>query len=141
MIVGYPTYYSTNPQNHVRGRYELKRADRKNLGVENDNGKEKTPAIKQHIYLLNDEWISQGVYEDIVAIDNGNGMRDTITDANRDHYFKKIVSAAPSVGWENVNITIDEAVYGGGYSVAQGSVLANNTTVLKLTDKSISTMP
>lgn len=26
-------------------------------------------------------------------------------------------------------------VYGGGYSVAQGSVLANNTTVLKLTDK------
>lgn len=135
VIVGYPTYYSTNPQNHVRGRYELKRADRKNLGVENDNGKEKTPAIKQHIYLLNDEWISQGVYEDIVAIDNGNGMRDTITDANRAHYFKKIVSAAPSVGWENVNITIDEAVYGGGYSVAQGSVLANNTTVLKLTDK------
>lgn len=135
VIVGYPTYYSTNRQNHVRGRYELKRADRKNLGVENDNGKEKTPAIKQHIYLLNDEWISQGVYEDIVAIDNGNGMRDTITDANRDHYFKKIVSAAPSVGWENVNITIDEAVYGGGYSVAQGSVLANNTTVLKLTDK------
>ena len=103
--------------------------------MENDNGKEKTPAIKQHIYLLNDEWISQGVYEDIVAIDNGNGMRDTITDANRAHYFKKIVSAAPSVGWENVNITIDEAVYGGGYSVAQGSVLANNTTVLKLTDK------
>ena len=39
------------------------------------------------------------------------------------------------MGWENVNITIDEAVYGGGYSVAQGSVLANNTTVLKLTDK------
>lgn len=135
VIVGYPTYYSTNRQNHVRGRYELKRADRKNLGVENDNGKEKTPAIKQHIYLLNDEWISQGVYEDIVAIDNGNGMRDTITDANRAHYFKKIVSAAPSVGWENVNITIDEAVYGGGYSVAQGSVLANNTTVLKLTGK------
>lgn len=135
VIVGYPTYYSTNPQNHVRGRYELKRADRKNLGVENDNGKEKTPAIKQHIYLLNDEWISQGVYEDIVAIDNGNGMRDTITDANRAHYFKKIVSAAPSVGWENVNITIDEAVYGGGYSVAQGSIFANNTTVLKLTDK------
>ncbi len=135
VIVGYPTYYSTNRQNHVRGRYELKRADRKNLGVENDNGKEKTPAIKQHIYLLNDEWISQGVYEDIVAIDNGNGMRDTITDANRAHYFKKIVSAAPSVGWENVNITIDEAVYGGGYSVAQGSVFANNTTVLKLTDK------
>lgn len=24
VIVGYPTYYSTNPQNHVRGRYELK---------------------------------------------------------------------------------------------------------------------
>lgn len=135
VIVGYPTYYTTNRQSHVRGRYELKRADRKNLGVENDNGKEKTPAIKQHIYLLNDEWISQGVYEDIVAIDNGNGMRDTITDANRAHYFKKIVSAAPSVGWENVNITIDEAVYGGGYSVAQGSVFANNTTVLKLTDK------
>lgn len=135
VIVGYPTYYSTNPQNHARGIYELKRTDRKNLGLENDNGKEKTPAIKQYIYLLDDEWISQGVYEDIVAIDNGNGMRDTITDANRAHYFKKIVPAAPSVGWENVNITIEEAVYGGGYSVAQGSIFANNTTVLKLTDK------
>lgn len=39
VIVGYPTYYSTNRQSHARGRYELKRTDRKNLGLENDNGK------------------------------------------------------------------------------------------------------
>ena len=38
--------------------------------------------------------------------------------------------------WDNVHINIDEAIYGGGYSLAQGtSVLANNTTVLKLTDE------
>ena len=36
--------------------------------------------------------------------------------------------------WDNINICIGDAVYGGGYSLAQGSsVMANNTTVLKYT--------
>ena len=134
--VGYPTYYHVNPDYYASGRYVLNRTDQKNLGLENNNGTEKTPTIKQNIYLLTDELVSQGTYEDIVAIDNGNGKHKEITDADKDYYFTKVESQTPSVGWDNVHIFIDEAVYGGGYSIAQGSsVLANNTTVLKFTDK------
>ena len=134
--VGYPTYYHVNPDHYASGRYVLNRTDQKNLLLENNNGTEKTPTIKQNIYLLTDELVSQGTYEDIVAIDNGNGKRKEITEANKDYYFTKVEPQTPSVGWDNVHIFIDEAVYGGGYSIAQGSsVLANNTTVLKFTDK------
>ena len=131
--VGYPTYYHVNSNNHVSGRYMLKRTDQKNLLLENNNGTETSPTIKQHIHLLTDELVSQGTYDDIVAIDNGK--RDTITEADKERYFTKVTPEEPSVGWDNVHINIDEAVYGGGYSIAQGSsVLANNTTVLKFTD-------
>lgn len=132
--VGYPTYYHVNSNNNVSGKYVLNRTDQKNLLLENNNGTETSPTIKQNIWLLTDELVSQGTYEDIVAIDNGK--RDTITEANKDRYFTKVTPEKPSVGWDNVHINIDEAVYGGGYSIAQGSsVLANNTTVLKFTDK------
>ena len=134
--VGYPTYYHVNSDHHVSGRYVLNRTDQKNLGLENNNGTEKTPTIKQHICLLTDELVSLGTYEDIVAFDNEDGKHKEITDANKDYYFTKVEPQTPSVGWDNVHIFIDEAVYGGGYSIAQGSsVLANNTTVLKFTDK------
>ena len=131
--VGYPTYYHVNSYNNVSGRYVLKRTDQKNLLLENNNGTTTSPTIKQHIFLLTDELVSQGTYEDIVAIDNDK--RDTITEDDKERYFTKVVPEEPSVGWDNVHINIDEAVYGGGYSIAQGSsVLANNTTVLKFTD-------
>ena len=134
--VGYPTYYHVNSNNNVSGRYVLKRTDKKNLTLKNNNGTETSPTIKQNIWLLTDELVSQGTYDDIVAIDNGNGKRKEITEANKDYYFTKVTPEEPSVGWDNVHINIDEAVYGGGYSIAQGSsVLANNTTVLKFTDK------
>lgn len=132
--VGYPKYYKVNKANHKGGRYALKRTDQKkeNLDLKDNDGKTESPTIKQHIYLLSDELITQGTYEDIVAIDNGN--RVEITNANSDEYFTKVDAAEPKVGWANVNINIDEAVYGGGYSLAQGSsVMANNTTVLKYT--------
>ena len=131
--VGYPTYYHVNSNNNVSGRYVLNRTDQKNLLLKNSNGTTTSPTIKQHIWLLTDELVSQGTYDDIVAIDNGK--RDTITETNKDRYFTKVIPEEPSVGWDNVHINIDEAVYGGGYSIAQGSsVLANNTTVLKFTD-------
>ena len=133
--VGYPKYYKVRKDNHKGGRYVLKRTDQKKENLEltdSNDGKTKTPTIKQHIYLLSDELITQGTREDIVAIDNGN--RVEITDADSDVYFTKVNAAKPKVGWDNVNINIDEAVYGGGYSLAQGSsVMANNTTVLKYT--------
>lgn len=128
--VGYPTYYKVNELKS--GKYILKRTDQKNLDLKNDDGTTETPTIKQEIYLLTSELISQGVYDDIVAIDNGT--RVAITESNKDKYFSKVAAKEPSMGWDNVHINIDEAIYGGGYSLAQGtSVLANNTTVLKLT--------
>lgn len=131
--VGYPTYYHVNSNNNVSGRYVLNRTDQKNLHLENNNGTETSPTIKQNIWLLTDELVSQGTYDDIVAIDNGK--RKEITEADKERYFTKVTPEEPSVGWDNVHINIDEAVYGGGYSIAQGSsVLANNTTVLKFTD-------
>ena len=126
--VGYPTYYKVNELKS--GKYILKRTDQKNLDLKNDDG---TPTIKQEIYLLTSELISQGVYDDIVAIDNGT--RIDITESNKGEYFTPVAAKEPTMDWENVHINIDEAIYGGGYSLAQGtSVLANNTTVLKLTD-------
>ena len=134
--VGYPKYYKVNKANHKGGRYALKRTDQKkeNLDLKDNDGKTESPTIKQHIYLLSDELITQGTYEDIVAIDNGT--KTEIKDADRTTYFTKVEAATPKVGWANVNINIDEAVYGGGYSLAQGSsVMANNTTVLKYTQE------
>ena len=135
--VGYPKYYKVRKDKYKGGRYVLKRTDQKKENLEltdSNDGKTKTPTIKQHIYLLSDELITQGTREDIVAIDNGN--RVEITNANSDEYFTTVEAAAPKVGWKYVNINIDEAVYGGGYSLAQGSsVMANNTTVLKYTEQ------
>lgn len=130
--VGYPTYYQVKPLQN--GKYILKRTDQKNLDLKNNDGTTETPTIKQEIYLLAGELISQGVYEDIVAIDNGT--RVDITESNKGEYFAPVAAKEPSMKWDNVHINIDEAIYGGGYSLAQGtSVLANNTTVLKLTDE------
>ena len=124
--VGYPTYYRVNALKN--GRYILNRTDKKNIGLMNDDGNEKTPTIKQEIYLLAGELVSKGVYDDIVAINNHEEIK--IDDKTK--YFEEV--KPENVSWDGVNINIDEAIYGGGYSLAQGtSVLANNTTVLKLT--------
>ena len=122
--VGYPTYYKVNKN----GKYILNRTDKKNIGLMNYDGNEKTPTIKQEIYLLAGELVSKGVYDDIVAINNHEEIK--IDDKTK--YFEEVTPE--NVSWDGVNINIDEAIYGGGYSLAQGtSVLANNTTVLKLT--------
>lgn len=122
--VGYPTYYKVNKN----GKYILNRTDKKNIGLMNDDGNEKTPTIKQEIYLLAGELISKGVYDDIVKIYNGKEIKID----NKKEYFEEVTPE--NISWNDVNIRIDEAIYGGGYSLAQGtSVLANNTTVLKLT--------
>ena len=131
--VGYPKYYKVRKDNHKGGRYVLKRTDQKNLNLIDNNGKTTSPTVKQHIYLLSDELITQGTREDIVAIDNGNKVE--ITKDNCAEYFTG-ETATPKVDWKYVNINIDEAVYGGGYSLAEGSsVMANNTTVLKYTEQ------
>lgn len=128
--VGYPTYYQVNSLKN--GKYILNRTDQKNRELKNNDGTTESPTIKQEIHLLAGELISQGVYDDIIKIDNGTPIDIS---GNKGEYFTKIDAATPSMGWDNVHIKIDEAIYGGGYSLAQGtSVLANNTTVLKLTN-------
>lgn len=124
--VGYPTYYKVKELKS--GKYILNRTDKKNIDLMNDDGNEKTPTIKQEIHLLASELVSKGVYDDIVAINNGKEIKID----NKKEYFEEVIPE--NVSWNDVNIRIDEAIYGGGYSLAQGtSVLANNTTVLKLT--------
>ena len=124
--VGYPTYYKVKELKS--GKYILNRTDKKNIGLMNDDGNEKTPTIKQEIHLLASELVSKGIYDDIVAINNGKEIKID----NKKEYFEEVIPE--NVSWNDVNIRIDEAIYGGGYSLAQGtSVLANNTTVLKLT--------
>ena len=128
--VGYPTYYQVKSQKN--GKYILNRTDQKNKELKNNDGTTDSPTIKQEIHLLAGELVSQGVYDDIIKIDNGTPKDIS---ENKSEYFTKIDAATPAMGWENVHIHIDEAIYGGGYSLAQGtSVLANNTTVLKLTN-------
>ena len=125
--VGYPTYYKVKSLKN--GRYILNRTDKKNIGLMNKDGNTETPTIKQEIHLLAGELVSKGVYDDIVAINNGEKIDITQQKTN---YFEEVTPKDAS--WDGVNIHIDEAIYGGGYSLAQGtSVLANNTTVLKLT--------
>ena len=124
--VGHPTYYKVKELKS--GKYILNRTDKKNIGLMNKDGNTETPTIKQEIHLLAGELVSKGVYDDIVAINNGEEIDITQQKTN---YFEEVT---PNASWDGVNINIDEAIYGGGYSLAQGtSVLANNTTVLKLT--------
>jgi hypothetical protein len=125
--VGHPTYYKVKELKS--GKYILNRTDKKNIGLMNKDGNTETPTIKQEIHLLAGELVSKGVYDDIVAINNGEKIDITQQKTN---YFEEVTPENAS--WDGVNIHIDEAIYGGGYSLAQGtSVLANNTTVLKLT--------
>ena len=133
--VGYPKYYKTLSTSI----YYLKRTDtdenHKNL-KNNDNSQ----TIKQMIYLTEGDLVSQGVFEDMVAVYNrdDNKIEYFEDEPDKQSYFTPVPdnTSTQSVDWDNVNIYIDEAVYGGGYSLAQGSsVLANNTTVLKYTDQ------
>ena len=140
--VGYPTYYTVNFGK--TGKYILDRVDHANKDIDTNYKAPETgdyanttvaaETIKQSVYLVTGDIVSQAVYDDIVAIDNGTRINIT-TDNDKSAYFTKVSAETPSVGWDNINIKIGEALYGGGYSLAQGSsVTANNTTVLKFTE-------
>lgn len=139
--VGYPTYYTV--KFGKTGKYILDRVDQANKDIDTNYTAPETgdyanttvaaETIKQSVYLVTGDIVSQAVYDDIVAIDNGT--RIAITDNDKSAYFTEVPAETPSIGWDNVNIKIGEALYGGGYSLAQGSsVTANNTTVLKFTE-------
>lgn len=133
--VGYPTYYTVNL--HQSGRYLLKRVDQNNKDIDNNVSGLASETIKQTVHLVTGDIVSQALFNDIEAKwDSVSNKKTSITESNWNTYFTKVEAEAPAIGWDNINIQIGEAVYGGGYSLAQGSsVMANNTTVLKFTDK------
>lgn len=128
--VGFPKYYTVKPG--FGGQFRLKRTDQNNKDI--DKGKKvASETIKQTVRLIADDVVTQAVVDAVDGrYDFVAGTYSPINAADKSTYFAEVPAATPSVGWDNVNIVIGEAVYGGGYSLAQGgSVLANNTTVLK----------
>lgn len=136
--VGYPIYYKVKDKQS--GIYLLNRTDKSNKYIDHEGNTESgailsnlaSESIKQNIKLIAGDIISQAVYESII------GKQGLTAEFVKDNCFEKrgpSESASP-LTWDDINIQIGEAIYGGGYSVAQGtSVLANDSTVLKYTDR------
>ena len=129
--VGYPTYYQVKDGHS--GIYLLDRTDKNNLYIDHENKKKDgkirqdlaSETIKQSIRLISGDKVSQAVYASIIG-------KQGVTDFVKEKDFTTITTAPAS--WNDINIKIGEAIYGGGYSVAQGtSVMANDSTVLKFT--------
>lgn len=123
--VGYPTYYQVKDRHS--GIYLLDRTDKNNLYIDHENKKKDgkirqdlaSETIKQSIRLISGDKVSQAVYASIIG-------------KQKENDFTTITTAPAS--WNDIYIKIGEAIYGGGYSVAQGtSVMANDSTVLKFT--------
>lgn len=136
--VGYPIYYKVKDKQS--GIYLLNRTDKSNKYIDHEGNTETgailsdlaSETIKQDIKLIAGDIISQAVYESII------GKQGLTAEFVKTDCFEKrgpSESASP-LTWDDINIQIGEAIYGGGYSVAQGtSVLANDSTVLKYTDR------
>lgn len=135
--VGYPIYYKVKDKQS--GIYLLDRTDKSNKYIDHEGNTETgailsdlaSETIKQDIKLIAGDIISQAVYESII------GKQGLTAEFVKTDCFEKCVSSPASpLTWDDINIQIGEAIYGGGYSVAQGtSVLANDSTVLKYTDR------
>lgn len=132
--VGYPTYYQVKDGHS--GIYLLDRTDKNNLYIDHENKKKDgkilpnlaSETIKQSIRLISGDKVSQAVYASIIG-------KQGVTDFVKENDFDAFTTApATPLTWNDINIKIGEAIYGGGYSVAQGtSVMANDSTVLKFT--------
>ena len=133
--VGYPTYYQVKDRHS--GIYLLDRTDKNNLYIDHENKNKDgkilpnlaSETIKQSIRLISGDKVSQAVYASIIG-------KQGVTDFVKENDFTTISTApaSPLITWNDINIKIGEAIYGGGYSVAQGtSVMANDSTVLKFT--------
>ncbi len=128
VLVGYPKYYVCKKS----GKYAVLRADdaTANLNLANtyynaSGEKYTSPTIKQELYIMAGDIVSEQVYDAIKAKDESQVVGA----------FEDKVTTRPSYsnGWNDVNIQIGVAVYGGGYSTAASGTSLNNTTVLKYT--------
>ena len=119
VFVGYPEYYRTDKS----GKYAMLRADKNNLNL--TNATDGSKAIKQEIALVLGDFISPSVYDAIIAANPSNSSS-----------FTPQPVATPA--WSKVSIKIDDAVYGGGYSLSSnytGSGGAGTYTVRKYTEE------
>ena len=119
VLVGYPKYYTVQKS----GTYSLQRTDKWNNMVKNSDNSE---VVKKSIKLLEGDIISEEVFDAIWSYDTGHTQATTGTDGN----FSAIVTTAPA-NWNDIDIRIDEAVYGGGYVLSSGSSVAAGTYTLK----------
>lgn len=127
ILVGYPKYYTVNRS----GTYNLQRTDKWNYEARNEDGSE---VVKKSIKLMAGDIIAEDVFDAIWAYDAGHTQATTGTDGN----FSDLITSQPSnlLTWNSTAIQIDEAVYGGGYSLASGSsVAAGSYTVKKYNDE------
>lgn len=133
--VGYPTYYQVKDGHS--GIYLLDRTDKNNLYIDHENKNKDgkilpnlaSETIKQSIRLISGDKVSQAVYASIIG---KQGVTHFVKENDFDAF--PTAPASPLITWNDINIKIGEAIYGGGYSVAQGtSVMANDSTVLKFT--------
>lgn len=132
--VGYPTYYQVKDGHS--GIYLLDRTDKNNLYIDHENKNKDgkilpnlaSETIKQSIRLISGDKVSQAVYASIIG-------KQGVTHFVKENDFDAFPTAPASpLTWNDINIKIGEAIYGGSYSVAQGtSVMANDSTVLKFT--------
>ena len=127
VLVGYPKYYLCTKS----ARYSILRADASsNLTYFNNldaNGNE-TPTIKQELYIMAGDIVSEQVYDAIKAKSESQvvgAFSDKITTKPSDY----------GLNWGDIDIHIGVAVYGGGYSTAASGTSLTNTTVLKYTEK------
>ena len=114
VLVGKPDYYEVK----TSGTYNLQRTDKWNSEEKNEDA---TDVVKKSISLLKGDIISQEVYDAIEAISE-TPITSAFTSA----------SVSSDLSWNDIDIRIDEAVYGGGYALSSGSsVAAGSYTVRK----------
>ncbi len=114
VLVGKPDYYEVK----TSGTYNLQRTDKWNSEEKNEDA---TDVVKKSISLLKGDIISQEVYDAIEAISE-TPITTAFTSA----------SVSSDLSWNDIDIRIDEAVYGGGYALSSGSsVAAGSYTVRK----------
>lgn len=128
VIVGYPTYYTANKG----GIYKMARADKWNTEQTHHDG---SKVVKEVIYVLPGDVISQEVYDAIKDYDTHNSTNQ-YTQFTK-HVETPTASLGFTNGWKDIKITIDEACYGGGYSLASGSSVAAGTYTVKKYDETM----
>ena len=128
VLVGYPDYYTV--KEGKQGVYTVARKDKSsdNLAQTTVNIKGDTEkAIKQEVKLMAGDIIAPTLYEAIVEANPTFAVGES-----KEAFTKTSTTPSYGNGWEDVDINVGEAIYGGGYSLASGSsVMANNTIVLK----------